>query len=403
MAGQAVDDLDLVARRREAIPKGATRARAVLLSPGELLAFASEWRDLAASSVETNPFYSPWMLGPALRLLPSNGVQVACVFEEEGGPRRLLALAPVAPAKGYARLPFRYVETWMHPHCFFAAPLIRRGTEAEALPALFECMERHPAQPSFLRFRHLDSIGATAQCLRNAAERSGRLAYASGAYERAMLEGGFVTADYVARVIRKKKRKEIARLKNRLADEGGAVFRRLFDRTDLDKWCTDFLALEHAGWKGRQGTSMASSPAEAQFFRETLSGACEAGALEFYRLDKSGAPFAMIVNFVERGEGYSFKIAYDETHARFSPGVMLELEMLKELEGSAGLKFVDSCARPDHSMINSLWSGRRRIAGLNVSVSGVGGRVLLSAVKTLENVSEEIRRRRRPEGASNDI
>jgi len=407
MTCQTMDGPGMADRARPAAvsPRVEVDARAAFLSPAEAAGLETEWRDLAAASLERNPFYSPWMLIPALRLLPSESVEIACVFDGESGGRRLLALAPVVPVKAYGRLPLRHLQTWMHPHCFFAAPLIRRGAEQAALRTLFAAIESHASRPSFLRLRHLGADGPVASAARDAAMETGRAAHASGAYQRALLEGGYGAEDYIARVIRKKKRKELNRLKNRLDDEGGAEFRALRQRSELDAWCTDFLGLEHAGWKGREKTSLAASPAEARFFREALAGAFDAGALEFYRLDKAGAPIAMIVNFIEGGEGYSFKIAYDETHARFSPGVMIELEMLKALEGYEALKFVDSCARKDHSMINSLWAERRNIAALNVSAPGIAGRGLLSGLKTLEEAAAYLRalREARRKEAGDDL
>ncbi|MBK8375584.1 MAG: hypothetical protein IPL18_12200 [Sphingomonadales bacterium] len=53
---------------------------------------------------------------------------------------------------------------------------------------------------------------------------------------------------------------------------------------------------------------------------------------------------------------FSFKTAFDEDHARFSPGVLLQIENLKLLE-KAGLDWCDSCAAQDHPMIDSLWVG----------------------------------------------
>ncbi len=403
MTCQAIGGAD--AAEHVGTASSAPRAVAAFLSPAEAAGLEGEWRDLAEASVERNPFYSPWMLIPALRLLPAEAVEIACVFDGEAGARRLLALAPVVPVKAYGRLPLRHLQTWMHPHCFFAAPLIRRGAERAALRALFDAAGAHPSRPAFLRLRHLRADGPVAASARGAASASGRAAYASGAYERALLSGGYRADDYVARVVRKKKRKELNRLKNRLKDEGGATFRALSQRSDLEAWCADFLTLEHAGWKGREKTSLAASPAEAQFFREALAGAFDAGALAFYRLDKAGAPIAMIVNFIEDGQGYSFKIAYDEAHARFSPGVMVELEMLKALEGHEALKFVDSCARKDHSMINSLWAERRAIAALNVGPPGIAGRALLSGLKAAEEAGvywRSARERRRKE-AGDDL
>jgi hypothetical protein len=79
------------------------------------------------------------------------------------------------------------------------------------------------------------------------------------------------------------------------------------------------------------------------------------------RLD--GKAIAMKLNLRSRTTSYSLKIAHDESYAQFSPGVLLELFNIKSFgaEPSAILR-MDSCAVPNHSMIDRLWDGRRDIA-----------------------------------------
>lgn len=384
MTGAAAADIVPISDADRALPAARRGLSGVYLRPEALGAIESDWRDLARDAVEQNPFYSPWMLRPALARLPSDGVKVACVFE--GG--RLAGLVPLAPMQGYARLPVRYLATWMHEHCFYAAPLVRRGCEEVFFKSLFRLADAHPARPAFLRLRHIDADGPLVRAARNVAEDAGRLSFLSGAFERALLKGGYCADDYLAKTIRKKKRKEMTRLRRRLEETGAVVMQTLDDARDIGRWRDDFLALERAGWKGREGSALAASQASAGFFGETLDRAFAAKALRFYRLEVGGRAIAMIVNFLAGEEGYSFKIAHDPDFARFSPGVMLEIEMLKALENEKGLRFVDSCASADHRMINSLWADRRSIAGLNISGPRRRDRVLLGACAALEGARE---------------
>ena len=70
---------------------------------------------------------------------------------------------------------------------------------------------------------------------------------------------------------------------------------------------------------------------------------------------------------------WCWKIAYDESHARASPGVQLVLHMTQELLGEPGLASVDSCAQPDHPMIDRLWRERLPIADRLVRIGPHGG------------------------------
>lgn len=361
---------------------------AALLSAAEAAALEDQWADLAADAVEPNPFYAPALLLPALHCFADASVSIATVTDERG---RLIALAPLAPQRGYSRLPVRYYSTWMHPHCFFAAPLIRRGREAAALGALFDLVEE---QGAFFRLRHLHADGLLMAAARAAAMARGRRVALSARYERAVLNGGFDAEASLEAALKGKKRKELRRQRARLADLGELVFETLSADDDLDLWAHDFMMLELSGWKGAASGALASSPEGMAFFRSSLSRAQAAGSLDFHRLRLGSRTIASIINFIEHGAGYSFKIAYDEEFARFSPGVLLEIEMMRALEQRPDLAFVDSCAVRDHPMINALWRERRAIEALNISGKSMRSKILFRILTGLERASENWRARR---------
>jgi len=342
-----------------------------------------DWRDLAQNAAEPNPFFAPPLLIPALRHFANDSVRLAVLRDRDG---RLVGLAPFRAEFGYLRLPVPYLATWMHPHCFFGAPLIRKGVEAAAMAALFDLAD---GEGAFLRLRHLDARGPIAGAATRAA--AGRRLAQSARRERAFLPGGYDASALLAAALSAKKRKELRRLRARLEEEGAVEFDTLGRRQDLSAWIADFLFLEASGWKGGEGTALSSNANSRAFFEAAAARAFDAGSLDFHRLTLSGRPIAMIVNFIDRGAGYSFKIAYDEAYARFSPGVMLEIGMMHALEGRGGLAFMDSCAAPDHPMINSLWRERRVICALNVSGGRRRSRALFQLLTRLERASEEIR------------
>ncbi len=368
----------------------AIAARASFVDIAAAAALGPQWSDLAADAAEPNPFYAPALLLPAFVAFGADDLRLAIIRDQN---ERLIALAPVAPLRGYSRLPVRYLATWMHPHCFFAAPLIRKGCEKEALAALFDLVEKDGA---FFRLAHLDASGPIFAAARDVAAATGRRAADSNPYQRALLKGGFETEAYLQNALRGKKRKELRRLRNRLEEDGAVAFETLADGAALAAWTIDFLALESAGWKGREGTALACDPAAATFFADALIAAFDRGSLRFHRLTHGGKPIAMIVNFIEGGAGYSFKIAHDEAYARYSPGVMLEIEMMKTLERESGLSFIDSCARRDHPMINALWRERRTIAALNVSRRDAPSKLLFRLLTGLEKAGEARRARLSP-------
>ncbi len=322
------------------------------------------WRRLCAELAEENPFYEPWTLAPALDAYADNKVKLACVWGDDAR-KELIGFMPVRRQRGYARLPISYWGAWRHPHCFYAAPLVRRGYERSALAAFAELLCDGPQGEAMLRLRHLDANGALARAAFSMADADGRHCYATGAFTRAALCGDDGKSADPARVLRKKKLKELERLRNRLGELGVVSIRSLTHCTERQRWTEEFLALESRGWKGKAGTSLNSSAADTDWFRATINGALDAGKLQFMRLDLDDRPIAMLVNIGARN-GSSLKTAYDPDFARYSPGVMLEIATTKRLLGKPDFAFMDSCAAADQSMINSLWRRRRTITGINI-------------------------------------
>lgn len=367
--------------------RAAERAAGASFQPAAALAgIAGEWRDLAANAVEPNSFYAPAMLLAALDAFAAERPEVALVRDGAG---RLIGLAPIAPLRGYSRLPVRYVATWMHKHCFFGAPLVRPGHEEAFFSAIFDLVERRGA---FLRLRHLDADGPLYAAAAAVAQRTGRLSSPSARYSRAMLRGPWRTDDYLKVSLSGKKRKDLRRLRSRLEEEGAVAVDRLGAGADIDPWTEEFLALEAAGWKGKAGTAMGGEAASTQFFRQAAGAAHRTGDVQMFRLRLGARTIAAAVNFAGAGVVYAFKVAYDEAFARYSPGVMLEIEMMKALEGTSGLSFVDSCAKAEHPMIERLWRERRKISALNVSRRDAPSKALFRLLAALEGASEAVRK-----------
>jgi hypothetical protein len=84
----------------------------------------------------------------------------------------------------------------------------------------------------------------------------------------------------------------------------------------------------------------------------------ERGSARIARLDRGGRTIAAGVVLRAGSRAYYWKTAYDERLAEFSPGVQLTIEMSRSLGADAAIALTDSCAIPDHPMINRLWPGR---------------------------------------------
>ncbi len=344
-----------------------------------------EWDALALDASEPNAFLERWFVEPGIAHLALPDDTRMLVVRESG---TLIGLMPVVGARRYGRLTIGHIQNWLHYNCFLGTPLVRRGVEVIFWQGVLALLDDEPATAGFLHVTTLDGEGPLAAALLCAREGAA-VVHRS---QRALLASPLSPEAYYEANVRAKKRKELRRLHARLDELGEVEFRQFSSFDVLDDWVESFLALEAAGWKGREGAALANDHATASFTRAALAGAHSAGRLDLRRLDLDGRAIAMLVNFRTPPGSFSFKIAFDEDYARFSPGVLLSLDNLKIL-GDPAIAWMDSCAAPDHPMIDSLWGERRTLVRISVPLSGLRRRATFAAVRTLERGVDRLKAR----------
>jgi CelD/BcsL family acetyltransferase involved in cellulose biosynthesis len=352
---------------------------------GAIEGLAAEWAALAETAAEPNAFAEHWFVAASLRTL-AKGQAIRLVEVRRG--ERLIGLFLAETRKGYARLPVRVVQNWAHDQTFLGTPLVAAGEEGAFWSAVLEVLDEAAWAPGLLHLRGLTEDGPVQRALQDV--RPGAIVHRE---VRAFLESDLSPDAYYEQAVRQKKRKEIRRLRNRLAELGETKARVFGDGDDLDAWCSTYLALEKAGWKGAKGSSLACTAEGEAFFRETVRAARGAGRLQFLRLDVGGTCIAMLVNFLTPPGSFSFKTVFDEAYARFSPGVLIQLENLKILDDPR-IAWMDSCAAEDHPMIDSLWTERRKIVRVSVPLKGAKRRAVFALCTGLERASAAVKGRK---------
>lgn len=377
------DEHSLDARHlAETMPPAADSARIIpistLLSQPTLI---RQWTELAERSSEPNPFTEKWYLEAASKALAQDErVNILVVFSKG----ELVGIMPMHVVHEYARLPLVHLQNWLNHNAFLGTPLVAKGFERLFWRALFVELDRRPTGSLFLHLAGMAVEGAVARALEAECKATGRRFASFQREKRAFLERGLSPEAYLETTLRGKKRKELRRQQNRLAELGQLEFQRMDGRAGLDSWIDEFLALERRGWKGSNGSALDCDDKTRSLFRGALHGAADEGKLELLALRLDGRAIAMLVNFLTPPGAFSFKTAFDEDYARFSPGVLLQIHNLALLERE-GIEWCDSCAVQDHPMIDSIWSGRRAIGRYSVAIGGpvrrAGFAILLAAEK----------------------
>jgi CelD/BcsL family acetyltransferase involved in cellulose biosynthesis len=91
----------------------------------------------------------------------------------------------------------------------------------------------------------------------------------------------------------------------------------------------EFLKVESSGWKGELGTSVLKTPIADTFLRKLIAHFASIGGCEIHVMRKDHASIAALFGIVTDGIWYIFRIGYDETYHRASPGHLIIENLLR--------------------------------------------------------------------------
>ncbi|MXO72691.1 GNAT family N-acetyltransferase [Alteraurantiacibacter buctensis] len=368
LAPHAIERLPLVSPPPESDAPARAQVRLVLRpwADCDTAQQRAAWDALAARTAEPNPFYESWFLLPSLRALdPQGSVSLACL-EVDG---QLAGLLPLRRYSSYYGYPLPHLRGWVHDNAFCGLPLVAAGMEALFWRELLAHCDAHAGRALFLHLLHMPTDSALHTSLKGLLAGERRKAASVQVEERAMLASRLSPEAYLEASLAGKKRKELRRQQRRLEELGPLATTHARTPDEVAAWVERFLALEARGWKGQAGSAIASDPANAAWFRAALVAGAEAGRVECLALEQNGQPLAMLANFITAPGAYSFKTAFAEDFARFSPGVLLQVANLALLERPE-IAWTDSCAAADHLMIDHFWRERRRVARHSIAIGG---------------------------------
>jgi len=354
----------------------------------ELLEHAGAWQELADHAMESNPFYEPWMLMPAVKKL-GLGKSLRFIFIYQTNPldparvAQLHGFFPMELLSRFRNLPVRAVRLWQHLHCFLCTPLVRAEGAGKTLAALRDwaatgagaaVVDFSPVGGDGPFHRLLVEHSAETRAKSRITSRSARALWKRGenieAYLRATLSGGIL--------------KEYRRQRRRLGEMGRLEFRSLHQPDTVSDWIEQFMRLEGSGWKARAGTALQTNGDQRAYVQEVVQNGFARGQVLLHGLFLDGQAVAMLLSFRAGAGIFAFKIAYDETFAKYSPGVLMTLDVLAYLHADSRFAWIDSCAAPNHAMVSRLLKERRTIETLLISTGGLAGDLLLSVYPACE-------------------
>jgi len=131
--------------------------------------------------------------------------------------------------------------------------------------------------------------------------------------------------------LRRNLRQSLRRNERRMRELG--EFRPVFhvpSEHEVDALIDAALTVEAKGWKHRTGTALIDDAKQTAFFRHYAKAAARAGRMHFAFLELDGTPVAMNIGEIHAGAFWSYKIGYDEAHAKFGPGALMQYNVIAD-------------------------------------------------------------------------
>ncbi len=340
-------------------PRSPSRSDAELrveaLDTAGAAAHRQAWADLARRAVAPDIFIDPLFALPAARRFPpALQPTFLLVWASCGdGQSSLVGLCAVRPARFGPGVPV--TRAWMHEQAVAAAPLLDADRAVEALAAMLAWLARSGRGRAGLLCQGVPLDGPLGRVLTGPTVPHAVV----GVRSRAVLtrEGGGARGRHA---------KEWRRQSRRLFDRGTVAFRSARGIEAARGVLERFLVLEAAGWKGRRGTALGQNPALAAFVRALVGGLAGEGRCRIDSLELDGRPIAMGILLRSRDHAYYWKTAFDEAFAALSPGRQFTLALTSGQVLDPDVILTDSCALPDHPMIDRLWPERIEVADVLV-------------------------------------
>ncbi|KQV73341.1 GNAT family N-acetyltransferase [Rhizobium sp. Root1220] len=330
---------------------------------------------LSNRAMEPNVFFTARFLAPAMPRLDDRQVNFALVRDESDTRSRMRFLMPFSIERpGFAVGP-SIVRVWSNSFAPLGTPLIDAEDAAETLDNLYEGLTHQDLRlPPMLVLPDIRLNGIFARMAKAVAISRNLPITIANPYQRAMLQSDEDAMAYLRHAISSSHMREMRRQWRLLEEQGTVVYGVARQARDVHARFEEFLALEAGGWKGKKRSALVTDRYHTAFAREAISNLAAVDAVRVHTIDFDGKAIAATVVLMMGGEAYTWKTAYDEAYARFSPGKLLMGELTEWHLDDANIVRSDSCAAPNHPIMNRFWREREDMGTLVIGLTQNGDR-----------------------------
>lgn len=322
--------------------------------------FIREWAALSARAVEPSPFFEPDYLLSIDRFWERTGeIKLIAVRDSVRG-NELVGLFPVIVKGARKGFPVPVTAIVMNRMAGHGTPLISSEKIGCVWTCFLDFVNQSRAFPSVVYCQELHAEEPIASAL-NEMHRQGVIdRQVTESHDKAVVNAQVSKADYVKGWSKSKKR-NIRKRHKQLSDLGRVNMAFMHqDQPNFKGTLLNILEIEQSGWKGKQNTALLSNEktqklarsvfAEPKFGLKTVLGC-------LYLDEKL---IAGTINLITQDRMYSFKGAYDESYASYSPGILLDVWMMEQQLESETISELDSCTDQGHPL-GEIWLDRKKV------------------------------------------
>ncbi|WP_275784564.1 GNAT family N-acetyltransferase [Pararhizobium gei] len=325
---------------------------------------------LSHRALEPNVFFTGRFLAPAMPRLEDRIIRLALIRDNDERRSRIRFLMPFSIEKPGFSMGAAIIRAWSNPFGPLGVPLLDAEEAAETIDNLYEALADPSAgMPGVLVLPDIRLKGKFAQMARAVAIGRNLPLTVTDTFTRPMLESLQDGDTYLSQAISSHHVRELRRQWKNLSLLGPLSYNVARQPTEIRLRMEEFLALEASGWKGRQRTAMVLDRYRAAFAREAITNLAEADSVRIHTIDLNGTAIASMIVFMMGGDAYTWKTAFDEAYAKYSPGKLLMTELTEWHLDDANIVRSDSCAVPDHPVMSRFWQEREDMGTLVIGLA----------------------------------
>lgn len=334
----------------------------------QFAAHAGEWQCLCRRAAVANVFMDP-AVALGVEAASSLSLRVLLVWHAATAsePEPFLVGAWLGALRA-SRLtwPFRGFVSPATPVAYLGTPVVDAALAEPVFSLLVAELRDNKALPGFAEIG--DFSAGLVPALTAALERQKMPLAIVERRQRAHLlpkpdpEGFWATSRSRARI------KKLARQRRKLEEIGRLELTVGVSVAAIERQLEEFLVIEASGWKGSRGSALASRAETAATVRRLILGLALRDRVKIHALRLDGRPVVMSILLYAGQEAFTWRIAFDETYRRYSPGIQLLEDVTLDLLRDPRVERTDSCNHRDTGFQAERWAERHELVDILIGV-----------------------------------